>query len=244
MANFSALSPEQHAAVHVSEQQALSFAATQHLLNLRVTELAHLACDFPVFISKTPYGEWALSALCSVQQGRNLWVEQGRWQATYVPSCVQTYPLCALPGSEQGPVKLGIFNEASQHEQGIALFDETQQATPELLRRQKLVAQDLHNEYLTYKFLNALADLQLLQPITLLLQSTNAEQQIAGLHTINEDRLAQLTAEQLHALQQQGMLLPIYALLLSLLQLNKLITKHNKATPDFLLQQIKLAVAK
>lgn len=244
MANFTALSPEQHAAVRVSEQQALSFAATQHLVNLRVTELAQLACDVPVFISKTPYGEWALSALCSVRPGSNLWVEQGRWQATYVPACLQTYPLCALPGSERGPVSLGIFTEASQQEQGTALFDGGKQATAELLRRQKLVEQDLQNEFLTYTFLQQLATLQLVQPITLLLQSELDEQQIVGLYTINEDRLAQLTAEQLQHLQRQGMLLPIYALLSSLLQLNALINKHNKALPDILLKQIKLAITK
>lgn len=244
MANFTALTSTQHAAVKVSEQQALHFAATQHLINLRVTELAQLACDVPVFISKTPYGEWALSALCSVQPGSNLWVEQGRWQATYMPACLQTYPLCAMPGSERGPVTLGIFTQAAEQEQGVALFDANKQASAELLRRQKLVEQDLQNEFLTYSFINQLATLQLLQPITLLLQSDLDEQQVVGLHTINEDRLAQLSAGELLGLQQQGMLLPIYALLLSLLQLNTLINKHNKARPDALLKQIKLAITK
>ncbi|GGW61208.1 SapC family protein [Alishewanella tabrizica] len=242
MADFIALNAEQHAAVRVSEQQALSVIATQHLINLRVTELAQLACDIPVFISKTPYGEWALSGLCSVQPGRNLWVAQGQWQATYVPAYLQTYPLCALPGSERGPVSLGIFTEASQQQQGIALFDDRKQASAELLRRQKLVETDLQNEFLTYTFLQQLATLGLLQPITLVLQSAVDEQQIVGLYTINEDRLAQLSAAQLQHLQQQGMLLPIYALLLSLLQLNTLINKHNNALPHAVLKHIKLAI--
>jgi hypothetical protein len=45
-------------------------------------------------------------------------------------------------------------------------------------------------------------------------------------------------------LQQQGLLMPIHAMLLSLLQLNRLIKKHNSSGQAFQLKHIKLAVAK
>jgi hypothetical protein len=244
MANYVALDPLQHARTSVSAQQAAAFAATQHLLNVRVTEVAQLACDLPLFITKTAYGQWALSALCSVVPAQNLWVTAAEWQATHVPAVLQTYPLCALPGSEQGELKLGIFTDGTEQTAGMALFDANLQPTDELARRRKLVETDLQHEYLTYTFLKQLTDLQLLRHVELVLTTATEEQRIQGLHTINEDRLATLSAEQLKALQQQGLLMPIHAMLLSLLQLNRLIKKHNSSGQAFQLKHIKLAVAK
>jgi hypothetical protein len=194
MANYVALDPLQHARTSVSAQQAAAFAATQHLLNVRVTEVAQLACDLPLFITKTAYGQWALSALCSVVPAQNLWVTAAEWQATHVPAVLQTYPLCALPGSEQGELKLGIFTDGTEQTAGMALFDANLQPTDELARRRKLVETDLQHEYLTYTFLKQLTDLQLLRHVELVLTTATEEQRIQGLHTINEDRLATLSA--------------------------------------------------
>lgn len=244
MASYLALDPQQHASLHVSTQQAAEFAATQHLLNIRVTEIAQLACDLPLFITKTPYGQWALSALCSVVPAQNLWVTATEWQATYLPAMLQTYPLCALPGSEQGELKLGVFAEGTTSTEGTALFDSNLQPSFELQRRRKLLETDLQQEYLTYTFLKQLAELQLIRHVELVLSTETEEQRIQGLHTINEDRFAALSAEQLKALQDQGLLVPIHAMLLSLLQLNCLIKKHNSTRQAFQLKHIKLAVAK
>jgi hypothetical protein len=244
MTSYLALDPIQHARLRVSAQQAAAFAKTQHLLNVRVTEVAQLACDLPLFITKTSHGQWALSALCSVVPEQNLWVTAAEWQATYVPAILQTYPLCALPGSEQGELKLGVFAELPDSSDGVALFDANLQPTYELDRRRKLLETDLHHEYLTYTFLKQLAELQLLRHVELVLTTATEEQRIQGLHTINEDRLAILSAAQLKGLQQQGLLMAIHAMLLSLLQLNRLIKKHNSTGQAFQLKHIKLAVAK
>lgn len=244
MSNYLALDPQQHAAVKVSEQQALVFAASQHLINTRVTEVAQLACDLPIFISKSPHGDWALSALTSVVPGQNLWIAEGRWQPTYLPMLLQTYPLYALPGSEQGQLQLGLMADPLSMTAGLSLFEDSHQPSLELQRRMKLVETDLQNEYLTFRFLQQLQQWHLIQHIELVLNKGTEEQRIQGLYTINEDRLAQLSAEQLKTLQQQGQLLPIHSMLLSLLQLNKLIQKHNSLPQFEQIKSIKLVLPK
>ncbi|WP_445428402.1 SapC family protein [Alishewanella sp. HL-SH05] len=244
MSNIIALDPVQHQSVCISEQQAIIFAAKQHLINLRVTEIAQLACDLPIFLSKTPYGQWAISALCSVQVENNLWVEQHHWLATYTPMALQTYPLCLMPGSENGVSQVGIFKNELNLTQGAALFDEAAQPTTELKRKTQLLETDLQQEYLTHQFCKVLESLKLIQPIELILHFSTEEQRIQGLFTINEDRLQQLTADELYSLQQQGMLVPIHVMLTSILQLNKLINKHNKKHPSFMIKNIKLAINK
>lgn len=69
-------------------------------------------------------------------------------------------------------------------------------------------------------------------------------QTLKGLHTLDEDRLQSLQAEQLAELNKKGYLSPIHAMLISIYQLNSLIRKHNEVEQFTKVKQIKLEVAR
>ena len=97
----------------------------------------------------------------------------------------------------------------------------------------------------TYLFLNSLEEHGLLKPLDLSVDYQNGENsKITGLHTIDEDKLKLLTGDQLKTLNDQGYLTPIYALLISLSQVNQLITKHNKLPESPKIVSVKLEVSK
>ena len=72
----------------------------------------------------------------------------------------------------------------------------------------------------------------------------DAVQTLKGLHTLDEDKLQSLPAEQLQELSKKGYLAPIYAMLVSIFQLNALIRKHNSIDSLNNVKHVKLEVAR
>ena len=85
----------------------------------------------------------------------------------------------------------------------------------------------------------------LLKSIDLVVQyQDGTNQSITGLITIDEDKINTLSAEQLHGLNQQGYLVQIHALLISIYQLNSIIQKQNSRIDLPKVAQLKIEVAK
>ncbi len=220
------------------------YAARQHLLNLRAHEIGRVLCDLPVFFSRASNGQYLISALCSFVPGQNLWVQQAQWQALYQPMCLQTYPLFLLGGPDAATSRLGIDLTALQSTAataatstatapnptlGEALFDSRGQPTLYLSRQRALLEADVEQDFLTYQFCRTLVQWQLLKAVDLVLQMQDGSlQTIQGLATVDEDKLASLSAAQLAQLQQQGYLALLHGILMSIYQLNALIRRHNQ----------------
>ncbi len=238
-----------HGELKVDTGCTMGYASKAHVMSLRATEVAKMATSLPVFITKNQFnGHWNISAITSVQPGRNLFVEQDKWTAAYQPNCMKTHPLYLMNSpSEANSYTVGIdpnspdFSSVS----GEALFDENGKATPYLSQISRLLEADIEHSIQTHQFLEAIAALDLIKPIDLIVQyQSGSANTIQGLNTIDEEKLQSLTAEQLHRLNQQGYLNPIHALLFSILQLNVLVQKNNAIETLEHIAQIKLETRK
>lgn len=226
----------------------LVYAAHAHLLPLTVADVSSMVCDFPVLLSRNSEdGTLMLSALCSFVPGRNLLADAQGWYAVYRPLVLQSYPCYCLLQDGQ---RQFVFAADPQVLQPTAtpLFaqDGTINASAQRLMQS---AQDLYEqERRTYLCLQQLQALKLLRPIELQLQPEQGElQRIRGLMTIDEDQLHSLDATTLKTLQQSGSLQLAQSLLNSLLQLNRLIQRHNQKAalgqPGFQrIQQLKIEI--
>ena len=77
-------------------------------------------------------------------------------------------------------------------------------------------------------FIEALEQLALIEPVNLSISLHNGQNISLGeLHTINQDVLAALNAEQIGQLHSQGMLKDIYMIIASLGNLTRLIERKN-----------------
>lgn len=235
MVSVAELSFAQHGQLAISKDAALCYARRQHLLNLRVSEVSKTIGDLPVFFSRNSQsGQWLLSALCSFSPGQNLLVQHEQWQAGYQPVCMQSYPLLLVDNNQQpaAETRLALFNDeqaiVSATSDGQLLYEPDGQPTLFLSQQKALLEADLRHEYQTYQFIKVLTGLGLIKELDLqLLQPDGGMQTIKGLATVDEDKLQLLSGEQLKQLQQQGYLLVMHAMLLSISQLNRLIQLHN-----------------
>ncbi|NNC57949.1 MAG: SapC family protein [Woeseiaceae bacterium] len=243
------LDSETHRNCRVAENCALQFATAQHMMPIHAAEAGQAVCNFPVFFSRSPNtGRWALSAVTSLEVGRNLFVEDGQWTATYVPTGMQTYPLFLMQSpTEENKYTVGVIghdNVLSQ-EAGEALFDGNGNASIYLSQVTKLLEAGIENEVQTRLFAQRLDELDLLKPINVNVHYDDGSIHTnTGLHTINEDKLQAMSPEQLGELNTKGYLLLVHAMLVSIFQLNSLVRKHNQVAGSRPVKQVKLEIAR
>lgn len=243
------LSNSKHKQLRIKPNCAVEFSAGQQIMRLRAAEIGKAVTNFPVFLTRNTHdGSWVLSALTSFDSGSNLYVKDAQWQATYQPTVMQTYPLFLMKSpKDENSYTIGIDEQSSafSRDSGEALFDNGGKASLYLSRVKTLLEADIKNDIHTYQFVDKLQELELLKGIDLLVHYQDASvQSLRGLNTIDEDKLNALAPEQLSELSQQGYLIPIHGLLISIYQLNLIMRKHNQIEGAKQIKQVKIEVAK
>lgn len=243
------LSNTTHKGLKVTPQSVANFATSQQIMRLRVPEVSKAVTNFPLFFSRNQHdGSWVLSALSSFEPMHNLFVENGRWNAIYQPTSLQTFPFYLMHSAKhEKSYTIGI-NESSDvfsNDAGDAIFDEAGRPSLYLSKAKKLLEADIKNDIETHRFLTQVQALDLFKAIDLqLIFADGRVQNIAGLNTIDEDKLQRLSPEQVTTLNENGYLIAIHAMLLSIYQLNLLLRKHNERNTENKITQLKIEVAK
>ena len=122
--------------------------------------------------------------------------------------------------------KLGVFIDENSDlvgKEGEPLFTE-EAPSPYLENRQKLLSELANSEMATRDFVKKIEDLGLFDSVVIRAQYANGQlRNINGMQTISEKRLQALDADTIADLHKIGYLGAIYAVLLSLGQLNRLV---------------------
>lgn len=241
MAELTRINSHDHGSLKVQESGAIQLASNQHLVSLRAIEAARASLCFPVFLTRVAdSGERSLSALCSFEQGANLFVVDGQWQALYLPTLIQTYPFFLMQSdSDDRPYDYGadLSSESISEERGTPLFDENGGETAFFSKIKRMLDSDAGHSLQTRDFCRKMDDLKLTGDIELVLQDDRqSAATLRGLSTIDEERLGQLSGDEFLSLREAGYLPVIYALLASLFQLNMLLRRTNELTEAQLTQ--------
>ena len=249
MSELVELSSTQHQGLKVRVNCGVEVAATQQIVKLRVNEVGRAAGNFPIFFTRSAQdGALVLSALTSFESQQNMFVKDGQWQSTYQPSAIKTFPFFLMRSkSDAKSYTIGIDekNQVFSKEHGELLFEGNGKASMHLSRAKVLLEADIQNDIHTFQFGKELEQMGLLKSIDLVVQyQDGTNQSITGLITIDEDKINTLSAEQLHGLNQQGYLVQIHALLISIYQLNSIIQKQNSRIDLPKVAQLKIEVAK
>jgi len=172
-------------------------------------------------------------AMFGFENGENLFLNDGRWEARYRPLAMEIQPFLIGGSPTDDSVKQVHVDLSSPRigrpGQGERLFDEMGRPTPYLDR----VAGQLGALDEGYRaapdFFAALHRHDLLEPFTLdVTLDDGSRNQLVGFHIIDEDRLATLDATILAELNAAGHLLPIYMAIASLEHLGDLVARRNR----------------
>jgi hypothetical protein len=184
------------------------------------------AC-YPIVFQKTADGTgFQPVALFGLREGENLFLQDGRWDASYVPLAIERQPF--LVGLDQGQptVHLDLDSPRVSTTEGEPVFLPYGGST-DYLERISSVLLSLHDGVKrTPAFVAALLQHKLLEPFALdIAMPDGAQQRWSGFYAIHEERLQQLDGAALERLQRDGHLMPIYMVLASMGRLRDLVDR-------------------
>ena len=226
--NYVPLDKNVHKDTKILTGKDYTFSAQAHISAATIREFPQLAACTPiVFIKDSGNDTVHAVAMLGVEQGQNLYVHEGKWQAPHVPMNIQRYPFDIRPDGD----KLGLFideNSPLINADGTALFQEDGEASP--LLQQSLQFMDFlaNSEKLTAEFVKRVVELDLLSELELRMVTVSGERKaVKGMMGINEAKLFDLADDVVLELHKKGFMGALYAIMLSLGQINRVVELSN-----------------
>ena len=243
MANYIPLDKDKHSALKINIKHNFEYAANTHLSAVTLKEFAQVATCMPMaFINDPNTGNFHAVAMLGIESNQNMYMQDGKWQGHAVPLNIQRFPFDVRPDGD----KLGVFIDEESElitEDGEALFTESGEPTEFLKSRQQMLGDIANSEMATQRFIKELVELELLEPLEMMVHYGNGQQRsVTGVTTISETKLNELADEKILELKKSGFLGAIYAMLMSLGQLNRLV--QLSANTENPIRAIQLKAAK
>lgn len=196
-------------------------------------EFRNIQNHYPILFQLNPAREaFSILALLGFENGENLFLADGRWDARYRPLTMAIQPfLIGMPGTPGGDkqVHIDLASPRISADTGTRVFDDDGRPTPMLEAiTDRLAAVDAGYQA-SGAFVDCLVEHDLLEPFTLdIVLDDGAKNRLIGFHTINEDRLRELDAAALGAMHAAGHLFPTFMAVASLSNLAALVDRKNR----------------
>ena len=236
MAHLVSLDKTAHRHIRIDSTVVEVLGARLNMIPVVLTEFLKLVVQYPIAFAKDKEtGRFACVALFGFHDNENLFVDNGQWNAIYVPLQISRQPFFLGNASEKATdsdqfvVCIDAEHDSIQAEVGEQLFDSDGNETAYLEKMKQGLAELLNGELPTQQFVETLARLKLLLPMQLEITFENMDStEVEGLYTIDEARLAHLSAQDIAILHAQGYLGPIYTMLASLGHIYGMVDRRNK----------------
>jgi hypothetical protein len=238
MANYQLLNNIDHADLRVVIERSPEYGDNVWYAATFPAEFRNVQRHYPIVFTKDPdSGAFDAVALFGFEDGENLFLENGGWDAGYIPLNVLRLPFL-IGFQEQGEgqdarrepvITVDMDNPRVNTERGERVFLEHGGNSP-YIEQMGSILKVLHDGVKTSEsFCPALAELDLLESFVLDVQMDDgSEHRMTGFYTINEDRLKDLGEKHLATLNKRGYLEAIYMVIASMSHLPDLIERKNR----------------
>lgn len=246
MAKLVAIDKQIHRDLSIDISKAEQHGAELNLIPAVLSEFVNLSVQYPIVFTKNgETGEFVCAAMLGFESKENLFWQDEEWQGMYLPLQLQRQPFFIGESSDQGIEKTNenkdyvvcidiespMISEAEliKTDSCNKLYTDDGKESDYLIQAKNTLANLLQGEADNKAFLTALKAMDLIQPLSLEIAFVNEQTtRLNGLYTINQDKLAALSGENITALHQSGLLQPIYTMIASLAQVYALIERKNK----------------
>ena len=201
-------------------------------------EFGQLQVEYPLFFMKNKdSGHFETIALLGFAEDENLYLNESGWDAAYLPMTIERQPfLIGFQEQDQDgvPVQVPVVHVDMEHPSisdtdGQRVFLEHVGESPYLERTSAVLMTIHEGAQSSDSFSQLLVGLELIESLVVDIELADGTRQgLAGLHTINEDKLKTLNADGLQTLHRQGYLQSVYMMLASLPNMQRLIDRKNK----------------
>ena len=238
MARYELLNNVAHKDLRVVMRFGEEFADDIGMVLAFPSEYAELQREYPIFFRKDrDSGQWQSVALLGFEQRENLFLQDGRWNASYLPGAIARGPF--LIGFQEQrvdgePRREPVIHVDMEHprvsaSEGEAVFLPQGGQSP-YLQHIATVLRGIHEgtEFGAAMFA-AFESAGLIQPMDLDVQLDETHRvSVNGLHGIDREKLAALDAGSLQRLNQAGFLEGAYLVLASLHNVRRLMAEKKR----------------
>lgn len=202
------------------------------------SEYAELQREYPIFFRKDgDSGQWQSVALLGFEQHENLFLQDGRWNATYLPGAVAKGPF--LIGFQEQRIDGELRKEPVMHvdlehprisfTDGEPVFLPQGGNSPYLQHIAGVLRGIRDGVEFGAAMFAAFDSMDLIQPVNLDVQLDDKHRVgVSGLYGIDREKLAALDAGSLHRLNQAGFLEGAYLVLASLHNMRRLMAEKQR----------------
>jgi hypothetical protein len=227
-----------HKDLRLKPMDNLAFSAKVHSVPLACVEFAATARDFPILFAGTDVASAGPMALLGLRPSENLHVDaDGRWaEGVYIPAFVRRYPfvLAEKPEGAEGDDFTVFLDEGFagfNNSEGERLFNEDGSDTKLLEGAVRFLSDFQGQVKRTQAFMSRLRELELLEPRNIQIKLAGAAKTLNGLFVVSEEKLHKLDDAVVGELLRDGSMGWIFAHLLSLSNIDRLMARLDKRIP-------------
>ena len=229
------VAPERHRHKKVRNTAGFGFAAPFHIAYVTMHEFSRAAAIYPiVFLEDKPGAGYRPVVLMGLENGENLFIGKGgAWMASYIPAMIRRYPFALSKGSQEGRYVVCVDEASSllSDTEGAPLFDDKGEPTEVIENVKRYLSELQQMDLVTLEFSKFLVDHELLTPLNMRVNTSDQVRNITGCFVINEERMNELSDEVFKTLRQKRYLPAMYAHLISLPQIERLIQLRQERKP-------------
>ena len=233
MANFVAIKSDTHKNLKISQKRNLAHVQNQHIITITASEYAQSSASFPIVLVKNPDSpRYRSVAMLGLESGENVFYQDDKWSALSVPQSIGMAPFAlGLDPDKENTLTacVDVDSEFVGEDKDLALFEAEGKESELLTNVQNSLGRLYENEKMTENFIKELEENDLLQELELNIDlSTGEKKKLTGLFTVNEDKVKSLADDKVLDFHKRGLFVPIYAMLGSLSQINRLVQLRNQ----------------
>ncbi len=234
MSQYEVLNKDKHRQLRIKTGYGAALGDAVMYVMTYPMEFRDIQSCYPILFTKDPNtGGFFAAAVMGFEADQNLFLQDDRWDASYVPALVQRQPFLIATGGQSDNatpvVSLDLDHPRVSQDEGEALFDIEGNATEFL--NQKIALLDKLHRGLQHGsgFIDTLLQHELLEQITLdIAFNDGSKKSLQGFYCIAEERLYQLQGDVLESLNQAGYLQPVFMAVASLSRMRDIIERRNR----------------
>ncbi len=235
MPNHIAINPRDHKDLRVLSERSDEMGDGMMCCVTFPGEFRNLQNHYPIlFQLSQDRSQFTCLALFGFENGENLFLKDGAWDARYIPLAMDISPFMIGMSAEKDAEKKVVVDLDSPRigeGEGTRIFDDAGVATTYLDNISKKLSYLDHGFKSANAYIEALQKYDLLEPLSIdVTLKDGSKNRLAGFHTIHEERFQNLEGSALLDLQEKGYLMPTYMVLASLSNLAGLIERKDTLT--------------
>ena len=221
-----------HKDLKVKQIDNFNFVKDIHLASVMVHEFSRAAATYPiVFLEDKENDKFRPVVMLGLEEGENLFIQEGKWNASYIPAIVRRYPF-ALSKTAEGDKFVICIDEESEfvnEEDGEAIFNEDGSASEVMDRVKKYLTELQQMDIFTDEFCEYMKAENMFTPLNMKVRVGNEIKNVGGAYVINEERFNSFNDEKFLELRNKKYIPVIYSHLSSLAQIERLLGFKDKS---------------